>query len=526
MKRICLLLLASAFFAACTHPGKKGLVGQPTDLPISEFKVDINKDTILRTPNGALFNIPAGSLQSSSGTVTLQLREAYNISTIVKAGLVTRSAEGLLSSGGMLWLQPKETGVTIVKPIRVAIPTTTLEKGMNLYKGADSSGRIVWASPSPLPENPQYATIDSGAALFATNCASCHDIGHHSTGPDLAHILRKFPQTTNEFINYLQHPHYKENGVSDSIIVSWLTPRLELYQCNLKAEFGSPGTTSTLSASEINAVYRYIQQESERKDLPVPANDLLHSVDSCMIYEAATKGLQQQLDSLVSLRNALVIDNGPLTTVFPDPTWAVLNKVPSPALVTPPVYSTAYYQFTLSTFGWFNLDMLMKDRPDAVPVTLFAKATGSFSSNSNLFLIIPSLKCYGEGGPSENDPTQFAFFLLSGKCFLPLGVQAYIIAVADAADGPAFGIQSFSVQEHQLIEVPLHTGTKLEFDSTINALDARALQFNVKDAKNAGKIRAIDTSMQNVQNKLDALSPLQPVGCNCSCGKAIDEATK
>jgi hypothetical protein len=108
---------------------------KPDMIPAFSIDIDINRDTVIHTPGGAILRIPDNTLDGGGLThVKLLVKEAYRISDIVRAGLFTNSNDQALSSGGMINIEP-ETGqqVTIKGNINISIPTTYLEKNMQLY---------------------------------------------------------------------------------------------------------------------------------------------------------------------------------------------------------------------------------------------------------------------------------------------------------------------------------------------------------------------------------------------------------
>ncbi|MBO9199000.1 MULTISPECIES: hypothetical protein [Niastella] len=67
-------------------------------LPTQVFSIDITKDTTLHTKNGALIRIPHGALSSGTNPVQLEIKEAYSMQEILKAGLTTMSNGQALST--------------------------------------------------------------------------------------------------------------------------------------------------------------------------------------------------------------------------------------------------------------------------------------------------------------------------------------------------------------------------------------------------------------------------------------------
>src|SRR3954465_5605627 len=131
MKYIISLLVLSFALAVGCKTNKQNSPFSQDKLPTEKFTVNTERDTVLTTQNGALLNIAAGSLETKDGnTVTLEIKEAYSIGQIVKAGLLTESNGEPLSSGGMIYINATgDQKVTIKQRIKVAIPADYLQSG-------------------------------------------------------------------------------------------------------------------------------------------------------------------------------------------------------------------------------------------------------------------------------------------------------------------------------------------------------------------------------------------------------------
>lgn len=528
------------------------LIGDPSLLPTLQFSVNVANDTTLRTPGGAVIQIPAGALQADgTGPVMLEIREALTLQQMLMAGLVTSSNGEALSSGGMIYINAAAgRSVRITRPIKVALPAANLQKEMQLYKGVEETdGSVNWTDPQPLPANPQIAAYDRGRALFQQKCSSCHSIGKEGTGPDLAHLLKRFPvesANTNIYYNHFREPDtiqaadivreenfYKDtsNSKHDEDRLVQLRdhyPAAVAYKCNLQAQYASSGPEIQQllpvsdSAGEMNdyaAVIRYIQTESDRLSLPLPRQEQLRrSADSCASYQQEINRLTQSIDQVKATRKNLQADNGNLVERIPDPTWGGGTTLPAiDDLVSPQNINASYYQFTIETFGWYNIDMLVKMVKGVEESQLTVRLQGSYKSKATVYLAIPSLNILGEAGPSAADPDWLAFFKNDGSIPLPQEAQAYIIGMAESAESAYFGIQRFTTSTSQQLELELKAGTKQEFEAAIKALPLKDLQITLSDTKNAGAIRHADTTLQQLEQALQKTQRLKPVGIDCNC---------
>jgi hypothetical protein len=149
---------------------------------------------------------------------------------------------------------------------------------------------------------------------------------------------------------------------------------------------------------------------------------------------------------------------------------------------------------------------------------LFVRIVGQYREKIKVFLIIPSVKVYGEGGPASRNADEFAFFYKNGKLPLPQNTEAYILAVTETEESIAFGLKKFNTTIKQELEVSLNQSTKEEFAMAMNNLNANNLQIKVADAKNAAEVRKTDTLLKNIDKELKNAENLKPKGCDCDCG--------
>lgn len=127
-------------------------VGSIDSLQVQEFVVQIDRDTTLQTAEGAVIKIAAQSLQSTNKNVVLLVKEAYTMEDMIRAGLTTKSGKDLLSSGGMFYIQAKDSAnVKIAKPLSIAVPTDEVRSKMKLFTGQTTPiGKIDWQDPVAL----------------------------------------------------------------------------------------------------------------------------------------------------------------------------------------------------------------------------------------------------------------------------------------------------------------------------------------------------------------------------------------
>jgi cytochrome c2 len=129
-------------------------------LPLQNFELDTEKDTVVETKDGIVIAIPAHSFltaagQSATGTISLEVKEAIHASDILKAGLNTKSGDQLLETGGMFYINARQNGNSLkIDPkngLRAQIPTNEVKPGMQLFEGKRMpDGSIDWIKPKPV----------------------------------------------------------------------------------------------------------------------------------------------------------------------------------------------------------------------------------------------------------------------------------------------------------------------------------------------------------------------------------------
>lgn len=532
MKKIIFLLCTIAVIIIACQSNRSSVLAKPGDIAADEYTIDINKDTTLVTKNGALLKIPKGSLSSSSSSVTLEIKEAYSIEQMIRSGLTTQAGDEPLSSGGMIYINAKKgQDVKITQAIKVALPADYLDPKMQLFKGEETAnGTVNWTDPVALPENKQLTEIDKGRQLFQANCTACHIIGENSTGPDLAHYLKDFPLGENFPGYYLHYPYnilaypsdtiakkHKDTGISG---VKRNLTAVELYLCNTSSFSATKGDIYHFSQDEADAIYKYIQNESDRRNLPLINRNLrLDCLDSCVRYTTTKTELETAKVELEEKRKELVKGSPVLTEEIKNKTGSIPEPPPSVNfndLVNPAKNKGVYYQFSIETFGWYNIDVLLSTQYGNTESELFVRVVGEYREKMDIFLIIPSTKIYAKGGKAD-DNTRYAFGFKNGKIFLPQNAKAYIMAVSESSSSVYFALKEFTTSTQQSLELELKAASKEEFNAAIASLNTDDLKIAVKDTKNADSIRKTETDLKNIETELKNVESLKPKKCDCDC---------
>ena len=503
---IALVLLVTA--VACNTP-KRHLTGEEQLTP-TLYNIDPTKDTTLTTPQGAILTISAGTLDAGTpGPIQLEVKEAYTIADILRGRLLTNSQGHALSSGGMIYINTAGgRTVTIRKPIKVAIPTKSLQDGMQVYKGKrDDKGDIDWLDPKPLTKNAVSKYLSAGKAMFQTNCASCHSLGKTLAAPPLAWVPQR--ESNKKWLHNFIHDNQKLLADCDG------------YSRYLYCLYNKTPMTvfPNLTGEDIDAVLLYIANESERIDSNTIPNYRL-SYDSCVRYQRGRDSLLGTYNELQRRRDSLIADNHAqrVTNTMYD---ANGNKAGSHQLRTnkPIVEAThhvaIYYEFTIDSFGWFNVDMLVSGLDGVAESTLTVTISGGYGEEADVFLVIPSLKIYQQGGYLQGKKDAFGFFTADGKIPLPQGVPAFVICMGELNGQAFFGKQQWIISRSQDLQLAPATMTKEAINQAFSQLAFEKMPMKVADTKNADQIRVIDTLIQKTDFTLQKLGYIKPEFCDC-----------
>jgi cytochrome c2 len=509
MKKPLLIVgLLAVIVYACNHGGKTiNSLLSTGKLPTQLFSIDISKDTTLITKNGALIRIPKGALSATGNMVQLEVKEAYSMQDILKAGLTTQSNGQPLSSGGMIYINGVgENTVKIAQKISIATPTPFIEKNMQLFKGeAQNDSTINWTDPKPLPENPQLTALDKGKVLFQDNCSTCHTIGKDGTGPDLAHIMKRFRPYMGEGSGLAGPYSFTNNPVE-------IMAHYGYYSC-LKKKFGGAMMPAfpSLTRTELDNLYAYIENESDRRNLPVPDNSL-KCWDSCQLYNELSSKWREIKSRLEKDSSDLLEDvrNFPVSTnPFTPPTLTDTARA-FPEMVSPVSNQSLYYQFTIESFGWYNLDLLLVNNTGFKQSELMVRIQGQYKERFNIYLIIPSIKLMEPGGPLKNQADTYGFDATDGTIPLPQNAKAFILAMGEYDDQIIFAKKEFITQEKQALDLQLTTITKEAFQQQMAALQLSDVTFTINDTRNAAELRTAIKELKKAEQ-------LKPKNCDCDC---------
>lgn len=527
-------------------------VGSIDSLRTQEFVVQIDKDTVLNTAEGAVIKIPAGSLESPDKNVVLHVKEAYTMDDMIRAGLTTKSGKDLLSSGGMFYIQAKDSvNVKIIKPIAVSVPTDEVNPKMKLFKGEPTpSGKIDWQDPVALKKDTTQV-VSEGEVLFKQNCKSCHTLGKESVGPDLAYIgkrrdfdwLQRYIRNNavmrahacggesiglvvydsigaESRIDYISE---EDRGESMNIDHSNDEYALCVYDAYKKAEMT---TFPTFTDKEIKALVDYCTDESKRLKLPYPKDELYINFQKCKTYKKLMSKLYEQKYTLQNKRINKIVDNGPFVKLVDQsmarlqmPNSAVnLSVAQRKSLINPAYKQSEYYQVEINTFGWHNIDMLTKNVAGIKDSKLIVHVADSFANKFQIYLVLPDDKIYTAGGLLKDNKDVYGFYEDNGNIKLPQGKTAYVYLVGEDKGQLLYAAATFVTDTSNNIRLNPVLISKETFNIKIKELlQTEGMSVKAMDSKNAGEIRKIDTDLNVLDEKIKEAEKARPQNCDCGC---------
>jgi cytochrome c2 len=324
-------------------------------LPTHKFLINPQHDTVVITPGGSLFAISANSFTSENDEpVTIEIREALNITDILKAGLSTMSNGELLETGGMFYINARQNEKSLPlnagKSIQVQLPASEIKPDMQLFNGQRmADGSINWVNPkllqkpvTPVPlktlnfypeqflptlkefgfdinnrkltdsiynsysgkkvvfyDEREYKPGNvTGKNLFKRNCSSCHYANDKKgTGPGLAGVLNRIPAEDWKYKWVRNSAEMKRSG--------------DAYAQKIMREYNGAAMTAfpSLSNEDIDAIYNYVH---------FGQTDTIYQIDPALIapltdaaYEGtliATHEFEKRLQVIFSLGNPAILD--------------------------------------------------------------------------------------------------------------------------------------------------------------------------------------------------------------------------
>lgn len=483
MKRLLLLpVLFVLLFAACKN--KKPGILNSSNLAGSFITIDAGKDNTLKTPKGAIIKIAANSFDIPAGAkVNIEIKEAYSMQDILKAGLTTMSNGKLLQSGGMIYFNATAGSepVNFLKPVGITIPSKVYDDSMKVFKGEiEGDSTINWIEPKPLDTSVVSKEMAVGKALFKANCASCHKPLVDMTGPAIAGSRDRAPN---------REWQYKFINNVNSMIET------DPYARSMLAKWGSLMTQFNLPKPDIKAILDYCDNEAALKrvqkisETVMPETAPLNNSDS----SAGSFNIDCGYDTVP------VFDNSSISILPQDTSGAIDTSF---ADYTKPE-DLPVYSFSIDRSGWYNIDCFIDNNINEVKdVMLTASLKNGDAENATVYLCIPSRKLLTYGREEKGN---IIFYEEDGKIKLVPGDEAFILVVEVKKDKLYYGITKFTVQPAQHIVAEMKESTKEKILDAFRKNKLEDVKIDIDKIEVEEFIYVNETD--SITNEVDTIAP-------------------
>lgn len=446
MRNFSFLLFFSLFIFSCNTgtdvKNSSRFIG-PDQLPSWIVSINVDKDTVLTTAHGTILKISAGALDGSgSKTVQLVIKEAYSMEDIIRGGLLTQTKDGALSSEGMLYIGAVAgESVTLKKNIDVRMPVHYLRKGLQVFTGEiDPEGKMNWINPIALPiDTGRLQALQRGRRLYETNCTSCHGLRGSLTGPALAYITER---RDKKWLAGFTRNNSKMLGSGDRYS-RYIFDRYNKTPMNI---------FDKLTDRDMDELYSYISYASRGIDSnSVP--------DEKKAFDSAWKMAVLRGDTAIKTRDTFFVSSSS-ENIDHDPD---------------------FYQFSIISLGWHNIDVLLKGLPGVQNSTLSVSVPDDYYKNVSVYLVIPSWKVFVEGNLQNNKKFVFGAFTDDAVIPLPRGVEAYILVIGVKNGQPLMGKLKWIISEKQDLSVPVSPVSKDDLNRELAHPSFKGLELPVVD---------------------------------------------
>lgn len=122
---------------------------------LQSIDIDNSRDQTLTLVDGTEVFIPAHSLVYADGsgevkgTVTVQVKESYDVMDFVSEDLMTKTQDALLQTGGMIYINAqangKQLGIKKGELLQITYPEKIVDEDMQLYDAVPSDSGIIWS---------------------------------------------------------------------------------------------------------------------------------------------------------------------------------------------------------------------------------------------------------------------------------------------------------------------------------------------------------------------------------------------
>ncbi len=460
------LCVICALFTACNAP-KPGVLNAG-NLESFYVTVNIDKDTLIKTPKGAIIKILNHSF---SENVELEIKEAYTMKDIVLAGLNTESNGKPLRSGGMIYINSRNgKEISVQKPIKILLPANGIEEGMEVFKGSVTDDNINWQPVDSLIPSINEEMLKVGRSVFISNCYTCHSIKTSKTAPALKGFTSRGPWTEiSNIFKWIKSP-------------SKFIPTTR-YTIELQKEWGSVMPSfPQLSDEDINSVISFINNEAQKS-----ITDTFSYAQPGVASDTATDAFKSNpcMDTIYSYqRNDPVLDlataqnflNSEEDSITKNEVWEGFRGGFND------LAGSGGYLFEIQTMGWYNVDVFA----EGIPGTELVELNGSLSGKDKnhgliIYAFFPQQKNLSVG--AMEDGTHFSFKKIGNQIPLFKGEPGILLAFGADNEKFYYGISYFKVKEKQNVEIKLKPSTREALIDLVKNEKIEGINLDVTEAQ-------------------------------------------
>lgn len=467
------------FVSSCSPERKEARTLDKSKLQSQTFTINIDRDTSIVTLGGIIIKLKAGDIASSDGNqVKIKIKEALTISDMVRNGLLTESDGQPLSSGGMFLIDVENNGTTKIKSaVAIFVPTRLYNNNMKVFQGVENENTVNWINPVPLPTiDDIQLKIEDGKSLFENNCASCHKINLDFAGPSLAGITDRLPKKW--LYDFTRNP---VSVLTTAIGKGENIKGIDRYTCCLFNEWQPTMMTGfpELSDNDLDNIYSFIKS---RSDIIQPGDNKASSdCYKCAFSKTANDLIDMPEDVYVDLSRSIEVNNDTITGT--------------------------YYPLNINSFGWYNIDILLKELEMCTPSELIVDIGNKISESSvRVTLVIPSIRVFIDANRDQSLKNRYTFSD-SSSIPLPRGQKCFILSFKEETkDVVEYALDSFIASSVNKIQTKWRKVPVQDFYQKIETLELNSTANNF--TKNSLNINDVITSSKN-SNK-DSIQ--------CGCG--------
>ncbi len=481
MKQILIACIAlTTLFISCTGNKKKPVLQLNSSNLKSAF-ISLSNDSAytLKTPKGAILKIDKLSFDVKAGTwVQLEVKEAYNLQDMLLAGLTTESNGKLLNSGGMIYVNATANTkeIELVKPIKVSLPGTEYDENMQLFKGEiKSDSSINWINPQPLDTSPVAKALIRGEILFKANCASCHKVDKDFTGPALAGWRMRVPGG-DWIYRYIANPSAlrETDPYAKYLAMKWNPVIMTAFP--------------VLGREDIDAIMGYVDNRALKypslANTATPAASIniakLDSANPCLVNDTTF------YPNTTATNSITIVSNDTTPKVIQSSNNTSLGKAEDNEGLrngfTDPVSSSfELYEFTIETFGWYNVDAFVEGYAGTSLVSLNVQLQTTFKQEMHIYLFCPQRKMLSVSNVFNNN--LYSFDKVNGKIPLFINDEAVLLAFGSVEDKLFYGTASIRIQSSQTTVITVKETTREQLASFIklNKIDGIKIDADKKE---------------------------------------------